>query len=149
MRAPIYIYRPLLNAAALSRYAEAVGLKNVVLPVDMHTTLAYSSDPVDWNAATFRLDRSTVIASGGERRISRFGDSVVLEYKSRELSDRWAAFVMSGASWDFPEYRPHVTIAKDPTANVDKIIAPTIDLRFGPERREALDVSWEAKVKRA
>ncbi|UVD36563.1 hypothetical protein RCXUPER_145 [Rhodobacter phage RcXuper] len=149
MRKPIYVYRPLLNAAALSRYAEAIGLKNVVLPVDMHVTVAYSREPVDWNVDAFRRDQSTILATGGERRISKFGDSVVLEFQSKEISQRWAAMIMAGASWDYPEYRPHVTIAVDPSARVDNIIPPTIDLRFGPERREELDNDWEARTKQA
>lgn len=149
MITPIYIYRPLLNAGALARYAEAIGLKNVILPVDMHATVAYSNDPVDWNVSTFRRDLTTVVAAGGARQISRFGDSIVLEFQSKELSARWAQFVMAGASWDYPDYRPHVTLAKDETTKIERLIAPSIELRFGPERREALTQSWEAKTKQA
>ena len=149
MRQPIYVYRPLLNAAAVSRYAEAIGLKNVIMPVDMHVTVAYSREAVDWNIDAFRRDQSTVLASGGERRISKFGDSVVLEFESREISQRWAAMIMAGATWDYPQYRPHVTIAVDPGARVDNIIPPSIDLRFGPERRETLNDDWEPKTKQA
>lgn len=146
MRQPVYVYRPLLNASVLARYAEAVGLQNVVLPVDMHVTVAYSKDPVDWNSDAFRRDSSSVLVVGGERRISRFGDSVVLEFVSREISQRWAAMIMAGASWDYPDYRPHVTIAMDTTSSIVGIAPPVIDLRFGPERREELDNDWTAKT---
>ena len=142
----LYVHRPLLNASALARYASAVGLRNVLLPVDMHVTIAYSKDAVDWTKGAFLPDLTTILSEGGMRKISRFGDSVVLQFEDRLISQRWAQFIMAGASWDFPEYLPHVTLAIDSQSMVDGITAPTIGLRFGPEKRAPLDPDWEAKT---
>lgn len=147
MKQPIYVFRPLLNASRLAQYAEAVGLRNVLLPVDMHVTVAYSRDPVDWAHPAFIPDGTTILAIGGERHIRRFGESVVLEFQCRAVSQRWASMIMAGASWDHQDFRPHVTLAIDPQASIEGIIAPSTDLRFGPERREMLDHGWEPKVK--
>jgi uncharacterized protein len=143
MKETLYVHRPLLNATQLSAYAEALGLQNVMLPVEMHVTLAYSKDPVDWTNSVFIPDHSTVLVEGGERSIQRFGSAVVMVFDYRPFHQRWAQFIMAGASWDFPEYNAHVTLAYDDTAPVDGMMASGVPLKFGPERREQVNEEWK------
>lgn len=146
MKQTLYLCRPLLNAGALARYADAIGLRNVYLPVDMHVTLAYSTDKVDWTKPEFVPRADTLIAEGGARRITRFGEHIVLEFEHQPISRRWSEMILAGASWDYPDYRPHVTLASDERFKIENIIAPTIPLRFGPERRAEIKQDWEARL---
>lgn len=143
MNAPIYVYRPLLQADRLAQYAEAIGLQNVVPAEEMHVTITYSRAAVDWNKPEFIPDPTTIIASGGKREIIRLDDgAVALEFYDRIIAQRWAKMIMAGASFDHERFIPHVTLAYDENVDVAALIAPTADLRFGPEHRKPLDENW-------
>lgn len=145
MNQPIYINRPLINGSKLSAYAEALGLKNVVIPVEMHVTLAYSRDPVNWESPAFIPDPTTVVVEAGRREIKRFdGGAVVMVFESKLFQQRWARFVLAGASWDYADYSPHVTLAYDDETDLSGMLPYTRPLKFGPERRQVIGVEWSA-----
>ena len=51
------------------------------------------------------------IAAGGERTLERMaGGAVVLSFDAPELRARHVELLAAGASWDWPLYRPHVTV---------------------------------------
>lgn len=144
---PIYINRPVtaLGTAALMDYARSIGIEDPIL--DMHVTLAYSRDPVDWDKPAFQMDPRPLTVSGGSRALQKFdGGAVVLELESRALSGRWAQFVMAGASWDYPDYRPHVTLGYDENFVVEGKQALTADIPFGAEQREWLNTEYVPDV---
>lgn len=148
MKQSLYVSRPLINGSKLAAYAEALGLRNIVIPVEMHVTLAYSRDPVDWESSTFIPDPTTVLVEGGKRAIQRFdGGAVVMTFESRAFRQRWAKFVLAGASWDYPDYVPHVTLAYDNETDLSGMLPYTRSLKFGPERRQPLDDDWSATTK--
>lgn len=144
---PIYIARYLtpLGAAYLGAYAEKLGLQNIV--TDMHVTIAYSTSPVDWDAPAFQMDPRPLTVGAGARAISKFdGAAVVLEFESRALSQRWAQFIMAGASWDFPNYKPHVTLAYDEGFDPTGIAPDNFELPFQNEYREWLNTEYQASA---
>lgn len=144
---PIYIQRPVTYAASLmlAQYAMNVGIKNIVY--DMHVTLAYSRDPVDWDHNTFQMDPTPLTISGGSRLLTKFdGGAVVLEVESRALSDRWAQFVMAGASWDYPDYRPHITLGYDETFNPEGVKPLIAEIPFDAEIRQWLEVDYQPET---
>ena len=138
----LYINRPLLGDGVdiLIGYAYAVGLKDVV--DDLHVTVAFSTTEVDWRKDAFTPKMDQVLVKGDNRRLTRFGSAVVLEITSKELSKRWAQLVLAGASWDYKEYRPHVTLAYDPDTDFSDFPVPSIPLLFGAEEREPVDVGY-------
>lgn len=140
---PIYIYRPvtLLGTAVLMDYAKQIGIEDPV--IDMHVTLAYSRDAVDWDKPAFQMDPRPLTVSGGSRNLTKFdGGAVVLELESRALSGRWAQFIMAGASWDYEEYRPHVTLGYDESFDVTGKPPITGEIPFGAEQREWLNTEY-------
>lgn len=136
----LYVYRPLLNGSALAQYATVLGLQNVVKPIDMHVTLAYSKEPVNWNLPDFRRNSETVIVEdNGDRRFDIFGDdALVLRFNYQPFNLRWAEFVMAGASWDYPTYEAHVTVAYG-KQEVKSLPPPKVPLLFGGEMKEPLN----------
>lgn len=133
----LYVNRPLKNAAALIEWARAEGFKATTLaPDDMHVTIAYSREPLVWPPAQ---EGDVGTAGGGKRTVERLGDAgaVVLRFEAPELSARWQELRDAGASYDYPEYKPHVTFAISPDepddidlAHVKPYAGP---LEFGPE----------------
>ncbi|QJA43086.1 hypothetical protein [Phaeobacter phage MD18] len=140
---PIYIYRPVtaIGSAILMDYAYRIGIENPVL--DMHVTLAYSSSPVDWDKPEFQMDPRPLTVSGGSRSLTKFdGGAIVLELESRALSQRWAQFVMAGASWDYTDYRPHVTLGYDDTFPIEGKPVMMGEIPFSAEAREWLNTEF-------
>ena len=81
--------------------------------------------------------------------IEKFGvGAIVLAFNSADLSWRHEAIKEIGASWDWPEYQPHITItydAGDLDISTVKPYAGAIEL--GPEIFEQINPKWISSVK--
>ncbi|MBN8844831.1 MAG: DUF935 family protein [Sphingomonadales bacterium] len=150
---PLYVYRPLLpeSAAELLAWAVQEGFTALRPAASLHATIAYSKRPVNWMKMGgfwgWGPDTSDhMVPIGGPRIVDRIGDEGVvalhffsghLEQRNREMRDR-------GASWDFPDYFPHITFADD-AGDVDltKVKPFRGELRFGAEVFEQLDDDWQ------
>lgn len=146
----LYVHRPLLNAADLIAWATTAGFKKTLPEKDVHVTVAFSKEPVEWSDAEPKTD--DVGVGGGDRSVERLGDkgAVVLRFESPELTKRWHQFRSIGASWDWPGYKPHVTITYDFDAgaiDLTKIEPYDGPLDFGPEVFAEVDSGWADKVK--
>jgi hypothetical protein len=118
----------------------------------VHATVAFSKEPVNWSDVEPQLDGLSVPA-GGARSVERLGDkgAVVLRFESPELTKRWHQFRGIGASWDWPGYKPHVTITYDYGAgriDLSEIEPYDGPLDFGPEVFAEVDSGWADKVKK-
>lgn len=150
---PLYVRRDLLNAADLIAWAKANGLETTLTPEDMHVTVLYSRTPVDpmamgetWGSET---DGGLIVKAGGPRALERFGEgALVLQFASWSLTSRHADMIRAGASHDWPEYAPHVTITYTVPEGFDiEAVRPyTGELRFGHEIFEPLDLDWKSKL---
>lgn len=141
----LYVSRPLVNGDAIRSWAATQGFASTV--DDMHVTIAFSKQPVEWDK--FSPQRNKLTIHGGERRIEALGDkgAVVLRFAARRLQQRWQEFCDGGASWDFPRYQAHVTVTYQGT-NLDlaNIEPYTGDLMFGPEKFAVVDEDWNDKL---
>lgn len=136
---PLYVRRDLLNAADLIAWAEANGITETLDPADMHVTVLYSKRAVDpmamgetWGSEP---DGGLIVKAGGPRAVERFGEgALVLQFASWSLASRHADMIRAGATHDWPEYAPHVTISYS-AGDIDlSAIKPySGELRFGPE----------------
>jgi hypothetical protein len=145
----LYVSRPLLNASEVVDWAKGQGFAKTITADDMHVTVAFSRITVDWD--TFTEDHSVLtISPGGQRSVERLGpnaEAVVLRFESEALQERWAQFINAGASWDFDDYRPHITITFDaPDINVEDVEPYDGELIFGPEVFAELKDDWKATV---
>lgn len=147
---PLYVQRKLLNADDLIAWAKKLGFKTTLPADDMHVTVLYSRMPVDPIAmgSTYSDNEKGEIAikPGGPRAVEKLGESaVVLLFASDDLSWRHRGMVEAGASHDFSDYQPHVTITYDAgDVNLDVIRPYTGPLRFGPELFEPLNEDWKS-----
>jgi hypothetical protein len=144
----LYVNRPLLNSDEVIAWAKAQGFAKTLSGDDLHVTIAYSKAPVDWAKAKPRENEVTVV--GGPRSIDALGkakDAIVLRFESDRLDERHEQFGDIGASWDWPEYRPHLTISYEP-GDIDLASIEPFpgDLVFGPERFAEVDEGWKEKA---
>lgn len=144
--APLYVYRQLRNPNPLLKWARSQGIPNLVPAAELHTTVLYSKRPVDWFDLSdgWQYNAELVVPEGGARKVERFGDkgAIVLRFASDDLLWSHRRKIERGASHDYPEFLPHVTVGFDPdeTLNLDELEAFVGELRFGPEMFEALEV---------
>lgn len=152
----LYVRRNLLNGAEFIAWAKSQGFDTTLDASDLHVTIAFSKVPVDWMQVgqDWHGDDSgeLVIAPGGARMIETLGqngEAVVLLFNSSALAWRHEAIREAGASWDWPEYQPHVTItyAKPEGLDLSSVEPFRGVLRFGPEIFEELDEDWRGKIK--
>ena len=121
---PLYVHRPLLNADVLIKWAKAQGFEATLPADDMHVTVLFSRasvDPMqieeDW---VMNDEGNLIVPPGGPRLVERLGpEAVVLLFGNGHLKYRHSRMIEAGASHDYPEYQPHVTITyKVPSAIV-------------------------------
>lgn len=152
MPRPLYVRRQVTNAGDIIAWAKSQGFETTVAADDMHVTIAFSRDPVDWMKAgedwTSGSNGGMTVKPGGARLIEKFGGgAIVLLFNSSELSWRHEQINQAGASWDWPEYQPHITITYAPgAANIDAVEPYRGAIELGPEIFEPLDENWKSKV---
>ena len=141
----LYVSRPLLNTDDIRTWAGSQGFASTV--DDMHVTIAFSKQPVEWHKFTPQGNRLTI--HGGERRVEALGDkgAVVLLFAAGRLKERWQEFCDGGASWDFPSYQSHVTVTyKGQNLDLSQMTAYDGDLVFGPEKFAPVVEDWDDKI---
>jgi hypothetical protein len=150
----LYVRRNLLNGRDLVAWAKAQGFGKTLDPSDMHVTVLFSRAPVDWVAMgqDYRDQDGKggfTIAPGGPRVVERLGDkgAVVLLFASSDLSWRHEEMCERGASHDYPEYQPHVSITYDGgDIDLEGIEPYQGPLKFGPEIFEEVVEDWDKTI---
>lgn len=79
---------------------------------DLHTTTIYSRKKISFNA--LGEFKTPIKVSPKSYSFDLFGedkDTLVLKFKSDFLKMRWQIAMDLGATYDFPEYKPHVSLS--------------------------------------
>jgi hypothetical protein len=134
----LYVCRHLLNADDIKAWAKKQGFETC-LPNDMmHVTVIHSKQEVDWDKTTpLEDDLEVKNKKKHPRSLQKFGekkDIVVLTFYSKELSKRHKELRDIGCSFDYPQYKAHITITYD-GKDVDIAGMEPYEgvLEFGPE----------------
>lgn len=150
----LYVKRDVLNGDEILAWAQELVNSGILTaeeltPIDeLHTTIAYSRQAVDWMKMGSPWDQSSdgklEVNAGGPRLVEQLGSdgAIVLMFNSSSLSYRNMDMRERGASWDYEEYQPHVTIGytKNPidTDKLESIKPYSGAIKFGPEIFEAI-----------
>ena len=147
----LYMRRDVVNAGEIISWYKQQGVPEVYAPESMHVTIVYSKTPVDWMKMGQPWEAKLEVPEGGPRIMEKFGpagDVLVLLFASNELQWRHGHARDIGASSDFPDYQPHISIslraAEVDLANIKPWTGKVI---LGPEVYEEIDGGdWRAKV---
>ena len=148
----LYVSRNVLNAEEIIAWAKDQGFPSTLAAEDMHVTIAYSRDPVDWMKVGDSWSGDSKgqlnIAPGGPRLIEVFGGgAVVLQFSSSELGWRHMSIREAGASWDWPDYQPHITITYEAgDVDLSKIEPYRGAIDLGPEIFAEVKDSWQSSI---
>lgn len=120
---PIQIGRPVIVTRAFSDWYVSSGFDRRRLS-DLHTTLAYSKKPVDWNVEPFLPQLGRLTLTEPLRELITFGKThIVLSVPSKDLATRWQEMIDAGAAWDFETFIPHITLGS-PKELIDENTTP-------------------------
>lgn len=142
---PLYVSRRVLNASAILAWAEEQGIPDL-LPADkLHVTVTFSRTPVDWIKMGEAWNETLTVAAGGPRVIEKLGSvpfaATTLSFASSDLSWRNREMREKGASWDFEDYTPHISLTyTENNLDPDTIRPYTGPIELGPEIFEDLKV---------
>lgn len=137
----LYVSRKLINGAEFLAWAKGQGFTTTLAADDLHVTIAYSRQPLDWmkvgESWSFGdKNGNLTVNPGGARLVEPLGNegAVVLLFNSSDLAWRHMAIKEAGASWDHEGYQPHVTITYEPgDVDLSKVEPYRGKLVFGPE----------------
>lgn len=144
----LYVNRPVLNAEDIIAWAKANGFEKTLLPDDMHVTIAFSKEPLEWPKP---MRDTTLTINVKDAHVELFGrehDCGVLQFDSEDLQERWEYFKDTGASWDWPDYSPHISITYNvPDGfDVDDIEPYSGKIVLGPEEFSEVTEGWGDNV---
>ena len=142
----------------LTYLTTAMGLKEPIDPEDFHTTIVYSRKTVpSFKPASY--DEATEITPKKNRgyRLELFGPdktTLVLTYRSPLLQERFDTARKLGATSDYSDYCPHVTLGYNATKAAAKgakwlkqFKLPEFPLLITEEYVEPIDEDWQDKAK--
>lgn len=140
---PLYVSRKVKNVADLKAWAKSQGLPE--LQDDLHVTVAFSRVAVDWikmgqdyRDFNGKGTGELVVSAGGPRVVEPLGDrTAVLMFANSDLSWRNREMRDLGASWDYEDYHPHISLTGEPVdlSNVEPYRGKIV---LGPEIFEDL-----------
>jgi len=121
---------------ALAAFVKEQGIKNPCPASSYHITTVYSRKPINYRPSKKALTVKPV----GYALFGHPDKVLVLKVEHQGLHDRFKTAKKAGATWDYPEYQPHITLATgvDPDLDISKIPLPAIVLDTGPEYTEEL-----------
>jgi len=111
----LYVSRKVVNSRDLIDWARSQGIEQMLPANELHVTVLFSKTPVNW--LEMGMDWSSdergrlSILPGGPREIETFGDGAnVLVFVDSGLTWRHQHMLEMGATSDYEEYTPHITI---------------------------------------
>lgn len=149
----LYVRRDVINASEIIAHFKAQGIETTLPADDLHVTIAFSREPVDWievgeSWSGSERNGNLEITPGGARVMERLGDgsAVVMIFASSDLRWRHEAIKEKGASWDWPDYQPHITLSYSHEGDLSGIEPWQGKIVLGPEVFEEVDEDWRARV---
>lgn len=134
---PLYVRRDVKNGAEILTWAKSQGFTSTLPAEELHITILYSKEPVDWMEMGSPWEEELVIPAGGPRVVEQFGEgAVVLRVNSENLVWRNMMMRGRGASSDHEHYHPHITITYDGAPEgieIERIIPFAGRIELGPE----------------
>lgn len=134
---PLYVSRKVMNVSDITNWAKDQGFTDI--EDDLHVTVAYSRTAVDWMAMGQGWaddNRGNMeVRPGGPRVVEPLGSegAVVLMFASSDLYWRNRDMREKGASWDYEDYQPHVTITYKGDVDLGNVKPYTGKIVLGPE----------------
>lgn len=137
------------SCEALKNVQKTLGItKNAVSAEKMHTTIVYSRKTVDLFPQQDITEPAKLVDV--EKWDTKYGSSTIVGIlESEYLHSRFKDSIDAGATYDYPDYKPHVTLAYDSMlddiSGVKRLLTLPVDLTIICEEAESLDLDKSLK----
>lgn len=135
------------SCAALAKVQKLLGVENPVSAEKLHTTIVYSRKTVDLFPASGISEPAKLVDV--EKWDTKYGSTIVGVLESDYLHSRFDDAMDAGATYDYDDYKPHVTLAYDSSINdisgVKRLLTLPVDLTIIQEDVEPLDLDKKVK----
>lgn len=149
----LYVHRPVMNADEIHNWFKSQGFPTVLPPEEMHVTIAFSKTPFETSGLaplTDTIVAPAVKAYDSHRFIVGLGENhevAVQRFECAQLGARWREFLDVGASWDWPNFQPHLSISWAPPDGFETTTKPWLgQIVFGPEVFGVVKENWADDV---
>lgn len=121
---------------ALAKHVKAMGIKNPCGQSTYHITTVYSKKPIEYKPSPEAITVHPI----GYDLFGHPDKVLVLKVEHPRLHERFNEARKAGATWDYPNFQPHITLATgvDPDLDISTLPLPEFLLDTGPEYTEAL-----------
>lgn len=130
------------SCEALAQVQKLLGVENPVSAEKLHTTIVYSRKTVDLFPASGISEPARLVDV--EKWDTKYGNTIVGVLESDYLHSRFKDAMDAGATYDFDDYKPHVTLAYDSRiediSGVKRLLTLPVDLTIIKEDAESLDL---------
>ena len=145
----LYVHRNLINSEDVIKWHKENLNCSHLKEDDFHVTIAFSREEVEWSQ--FEPLSNPLKVKLKNVKPEKLGEqgAIVLRFECDELGERWKEFKAGGASWDYPSYKPHLTLSYSypgTEAELRKVKGYTGTLEFGPEVFGEVEEDWAAKI---
>lgn len=124
-------------------YAQHLGADAVQPPSKFHITTVYSPKHIDHTPAAggFQLNCTghDMFECGATNHV------IVLRVEHPKLTEQWQAARNAGASWDYPDYKPHISLTNyafpinRDTHDIEKLPLPDFPITVANEQTSPLE----------
>jgi hypothetical protein len=126
----------------IEKVQKSLGLLNPVSRDDLHTTICYSQVNVPFTAS----NASLIVSTKNHLEIwdTNNGPALILCLNSQYLEERHKYSRILGATYDYPDYKPHITLSYNLGAQaIDLSITDVnVPITISHEVVEDLDLDW-------
>jgi hypothetical protein len=154
---PLYMKRRVLNAERIVEWAKSQGITTTLDPDDIHVTVIYSKEPFSADYTRNAMSQGEApmhygghVVRGGKRSVERLGkdgEALVLKIECPRLAAEHYGFRAMGASSDWADYKPHITLSWQAEGIDEKAIEPFDgDIVFSDIFVSLLDEDWKSNV---
>ena len=154
---PLYMKRKVMNAEHIVEWAKSQGIPTTLDPDDMHVTVIYSKEPFseEYTQSAEMQGEAPMyygghVVRGGKRSVERLGqngEALVLKIECPKLALDHYTFRVMGASSDWPDYKPHITLSWQADGIDEGDVEPFDgDIVLSDIYVSLLDEDWKSKV---
>lgn len=137
------------SKTALFDYVKFLGIPNTIDPNEYHATVIYSRKEIprayDYNNFEVSQSEHRLLATAKEWKVfpsKEMGHCLVLALDFPSAVDYHNHFMDMGATYDYLEYIPHITIATNYTDAIIPTNLPPFTLKFDKLVVEPLDLNY-------
>ena len=139
------------SSVILKEWMEHWGIPNPIDPAKFHTTIIYSRAEIDkkYQISISEAEMKKLDWVFSPTELAMFGEGdqriLVLKLLAPQLNEMHETLLLNGATFDYPEYNPHVTLSYDVPEGYDwqRIVPPPVNFIPSSVYFEPLDLNWE------